>query len=44
VRVILGEAADAKQAVEHAAAFVTIDGAELGEADGQVAELRSFDL
>src|SRR5260370_313879 len=30
VRVVLGEAADAEQAVEHAAAFVTIDGAELG--------------
>ena len=37
VRVILREAADAEQAVEHAAAFVAIDGAKLGEAHGQIA-------
>src|SRR5713226_7814656 len=36
VRVVLGEAADAQQAVEHAAAFVAINGAEFGETDGQV--------
>jgi len=35
MRVVLGEAADAQQAVEHAAAFVTVDGAELGETDGR---------
>src|SRR5882762_11548562 len=35
VRVVLSEAADAEQTVEDAAAFVTIDSAELGEADGQ---------
>jgi hypothetical protein len=37
VGVVLGEAADAEQAVEHAAAFVTIDGAKLGEADREIA-------
>src|SRR6266436_3288654 len=42
VRVVLSEAADAKQAVEHAAAFVAIDGAKFGEADGQVAVTVEF--
>src|SRR6266478_5373748 len=37
MRVVLGEAADAQQAVEHAAALVTIDGAEFGKAHGQIA-------
>src|SRR5258708_22952892 len=37
VRVVLSKAANAEQTVEHAAAFVAIDGAELGEADGEVA-------
>src|SRR5216683_1216652 len=37
VRVVLSKAADAEQAVEHAAAFVAIDRAELGEAYGQLA-------
>src|SRR5712692_4040235 len=43
VRIVLGEAADAEQTVEHAAALVAIDGAEFGEAHGQIAvavELR----
>src|SRR5712691_5066997 len=37
VRVVLSEAADAEQAVEHAAALVAIDGAEFGKANRQVA-------
>ena len=37
VGIVLGEAADAQQAVEHAAALVAIDGAELRETDGKVA-------
>ncbi len=37
VRIILGEPAHAQQAVQHTAAFVTIDGAHLRKAHGQVA-------
>src|SRR5580692_1110384 len=37
VRVILREAANAEQAVEDAAAFVAIDGAEFGQTNGQIA-------
>src|SRR5271163_483711 len=37
VGVVLGEAADAEQAVENAAAFIAIDGAEFGEANGKLA-------
>src|SRR5229473_3197694 len=36
VRVVLGEAADAQQTVEHAAALVAIDSAKLGKTDGKV--------
>src|SRR5713226_7947879 len=46
VRVVLREAANAEQAVQDAAAFVAIDGAELGEAHGEIAvavELRFVD-
>src|SRR6266571_1261423 len=46
VRVVLRESADAEQAVKHAAAFVAIDGAELGEAHGKItiaAQLRFID-
>jgi hypothetical protein len=47
VGVVLGEAADAGHAVELAGLFPAIDGAELGEAHGQVAvgvRLRGEDL
>src|SRR5580704_7097390 len=37
VRVVLSETAHAQEAVEHAAAFVAIHGAEFGEAHGQIA-------
>ena len=37
VRVVLREPAYAQQAVQHAAAFVAIDGAEFGEPHGQIA-------
>ena len=37
VRVVLREAADAKQAVHHAGALVAIDGAELAQPHRQVA-------
>ena len=37
VGVVLGEAAYAQEAVEHARALVAIDGAEFGEAEGQLA-------
>ncbi len=37
MRVVLREAADAQQAVQHAGALVAIDGAELGQAHGQFA-------
>ncbi len=37
VRVVLREAADAEEAVEHAAALVAIDGAEFGEPHGKIA-------
>src|SRR5260370_22794710 len=37
LRVVLSEPADAEQAVEHAAALRAINGAELGEAHGQIA-------
>src|ERR1017187_4142087 len=37
VRVVLREAADAEESVEHAGAFVAVDGAELAEAHRQVA-------
>src|SRR5580704_14262045 len=37
VRVVLGETAHAQEAVEHAAAFVAIHGAEFGETHGQIA-------
>ncbi len=36
MRIVLREATHAEQAVEHAGAFVAINGAELGEADGQL--------
>ena len=42
VRVVLGEAAHAQQAVQHAGALVAIDGAELGEAHGQLAITAQF--
>ena len=37
VGVILGEATDAQEAVEDAAALVAVDGAEFGETDGKIA-------
>ena len=37
MRVVLGEAADAQQAVHHARTLVAIDGAELAQAHRQVA-------
>ena len=37
VRVVLGEAADAKESVEHAGALVAVDGAEFAEPHRQVA-------
>ena len=36
VRVVLGKAADAQQSVEHPAALVAVDGAELGKPHGQI--------
>ena len=37
VRVVLGEAAHAHEAVQHARALEAVDGAELGVAEGQLA-------
>ena len=37
VGVVLGEAAHAHQPVQHAGALEAVDGAELGEAEGQLA-------
>ena len=42
VRVVLGEAAHAEQAVQDAAALVAIDGAEFGETDGKIAVAVEF--
>ncbi len=36
VSVVLGEAADAQKSVENAATFITIDGAEFGEAHRKI--------
>src|SRR5215472_92849 len=36
MRVVLGEAAHAQQAMQHATAFVAIDSAKLGETNGQI--------
>src|SRR5258708_18774240 len=44
VRVVLSKAADAEQTVEHAAAFVAIDRAELGKAHRQLAVAAELGL